>query len=351
MQTRVLRHIIFWLLFVTLYVIRDLLFPPPSDLVYPLGQRIARFFFSELVVLPWKAIPFYTLFYFLIPRYFSKGAYVKTSLFFVLILACCVVGYRSMIAPISEVLYNETPDFNVYSLKRLLYTTTDVLPALGLAASAKLLLGSMAFRKKEAALKEEKRAAELNFLKAQTNPHFLFNTLNNLYGLARKDDEHTADYILKLSNIVRYILQECSSPLIPVANEVTVIRDYLDLEKLRYDERLLVVFNEELEDPQARIPPLLLLPFVENAFKHGVSETRKEAFITIELRIAGGVLDFYVINARGEDEPAHAAGIGLQNVKRQLNLLYGDKYTLSAAPEGDVYNVHLRIHLDEVHGS
>ncbi|MEM8488182.1 MAG: histidine kinase [Bacteroidota bacterium] len=350
MYQRISRHIFFWFCFVTLYVIQDLLFPPPSDLVYPVWQRVLRFFFSELSLLPWKAIPFYALFYFLIPRYFSKGAYIKTIVFFLLVLAVCVLGYRSMIAPISQLLYNESPDFNVYSLKRLLYTTTDLLPALGLAASVKLLIGSMAFRKKEVALQKEKRAAELSFLKAQTNPHFLFNTLNNLYGLARKDDNATADYILKLSNIVRYILQECSSPTIPVENEVTVIRDYVALEKLRYDDRLVVVFNVDIKEMHVTIPPLLLLPFVENAFKHGVSETRSETFVTIELNIADGMLNFYVINGRGEDAPAHAAGIGLTNVKRQLDLIYRDNYSLKAAPEGDVFNVHLCIQLNHDNG-
>ncbi len=155
MYQRISRHILFWFCFVTLYVIQDLLFPPPSDLVYSFWVRVLRFFFSELSVLPWKAIPFYALFYYLIPRFFSRGAYVRTTVFFLLILAVCVVGYRSMITPISQILYNETPDFNVYSLKRLLYTTTDLLPGLGLAASVKLLIGSMAFRKKEAALQNE----------------------------------------------------------------------------------------------------------------------------------------------------------------------------------------------------
>lgn len=350
MSQRIIRHIIFWLGFVTLYVIRDLLFPPPSDMVYPFAQRVLRFFFSELSVLPWKAIPFYALFYFLIPRYFSRGAYVKAALIFLAILAGCVLGYRSMVTPITQLMYNETPDFNVYSLKRMAYTLTDFLPALGLAASVKLLLNSVVSRRREAALQKEKKASELNFLKAQTNPHFLFNTLNNLYGLARKEDENTASYVLKLSGIVRYILQECSSDKIPIEKEIAVINDYVALEKLRYDDRLKITFDVSVADQQRQVPPLLLLPFVENAFKHGVSETRCSTFVHINLVVEDDTLLFTVANGRDEDAEPNEEGIGLANVQRQLDLLYGNNYSLEAGANGDVFNVALRIHLNENHG-
>ena len=130
----------------------------------------------------------------------------------------------------------------------------------------------------------------MNFLKAQTNSHFLFNTLNNLYGLVRRNDPNAAESILKLSNIVRYILQECDTTLIPIEKEINVICDYLALEQLRYDDRLHLVFDVKVEDRSLEIPPLILLPFVENAFKHGVSETRDEAFIDIKLKQTGEVL-------------------------------------------------------------
>ena len=339
-------HIVFWFAFMALYVVRDMLFAGPSDLAYPFGRRLLRFFFSELLLLPWKAAPFYALFYFLIPRFFSRGAYIRTGVFFLGVLAVCVVGYRSMVEPMNLWLYNEPTEYNVYSFRRILYTLTDLLPALGLASAAKLLKGSVLFRKKEAMLQREKQAAELRFLKAQTHPHFLFNTLNNLYGLVRRDDPRAAGYILKLSDVVRYILQECSSERIPLEKEVKVMQDFLALERLRYNDRLRVDFLVDVEDLNLDIPPLILLPFVENAFKHGVSQTRQDAFVEIRLVASPQEVQFHVSNSFDPEHHVHAKGIGLENVRRQLELIYGDRYTLQIQPEGNVFTIDLTICLN-----
>lgn len=259
-----------------------------------------------------------------------------------------------MVAPVSQLLYNETPAFNVYAFERFIYTVTDLLPALGLASTIKLLKGSIIFREKEAALQNEKRISELSFLKAQTNAHFLFNTLNNLYGLVRRNDPSAASSILKLSNIVRYILHECDGTTIPVANEIKVIRDYLALEKLRYDERLRIDFEIHLANDPGRlpleIPPLILLPFVENAFKHGVSETRMDPFVAIHLQESNSRLHFQVTNSRDHEAETNEQGIGLKNVKRQLDLIYGDQYTLQVHPNDTVFSIDLLIHLNGKHG-
>ena len=331
----------------TLFVIRDMLFAGPSDLKYPAGIRILRFYFSEISLLPWKAAPFYVLFYFLIPRFFSRGAYVTTALLFFLTLFVCIFGYRSMVTPVNQFMYGETPDFNVYSFRRFIFTLTDLLPALGLASTVKLLKGSIISRKKEAALKYEKRASELNFLKARTNSHFLFNSLNNLYGLVRRNDPRSADSILKLSNIVRYILQECDSETIPIENEIKVISDYLALEKLRYDDRLRVTFDINVKDRTLQIPPLVLLPFVENAFKHGVSETRVNPFVDIELSVDKGQLAFEVSNSWDEEHEMGEDGIGLKNVKRQLELMYDAQYMLQIEPGQNVFKIVLSIMLND----
>ena len=350
MAQAILRHSAFWFLYVALYVIRSMLFAGPTDLAYPFWERLLRFFFSELSFLPWKAVPFYLLFYFLIPRFFNRGAYFKTALYFVIVLVVCLFGYRSMIGPVSKIMYGESPDFNVYSVRRLIFTLTDLLPAIGLASTVKLLKASILSRRKEAALQEQKRAAELNFLKAQTNPHFLFNTLNNLYGLARRNDPNAAASILKLSNIMRYILRECDSVSIPIEREIDLIRDYLELEQLRYDERLRVDFRVEVDDLRAPVPPLILLPFVENAFKHGVSETRLDTFVDIRLEVLESRLGFFVNNSFDPDEVSRGQGTGLHNVRRQLELIYGDHYSLRVEPGETVFAVELLIHLNPDHG-
>ena len=347
MSIRVLYHIFFWMTYVTAYVILNMLFAAPSDLAFPPVQRFFRFFIKEIVFLPWKIIPFYFLFYFLIPRYFQKGTYLKIGLYFLATLILCLFGYRSMIGPVNNMMYGEAPGFNVYSIKRLLFSLTDILPPVGLAATVKLLKGSIISQKKEQALQREKLESELNFLKAQTNPHFLFNTLNNLYGLARNNDQNTAPSIMKLANIMRYILYECSAEYIPIQKEIKTIEDYIELEKLRYDERLRVNFEKNIDDWELQIAPLILLPFVENAFKHGASENRFDIQIDINIEATASQLLFSVWNNRDTEEAALIEGIGLKNAKRQLELIYGKKYTLEIVPEQHLFSVKLLIHFDQ----
>lgn len=351
MSKRIFQHALFWLLYILSYAVLSLLFAGPSDLAYPPVQRFFRFLLSELIFLPWKVIPFYFLFYYLIPRYFQRGRYFTFGLMFSGMLIICIFGYRTMITPLSDLLYNETPSFQVYSIERLLYTLTDILPALAIAATVKLLKGRVAFQQKEANLRREKQQAELNFLKAQTNPHFLFNTLNNLYGLARRNDRQTAPSILKLSSIMRYILQECSAPAIPLSSEIRIIEDYIELERLRYNDRLQVEFDRSIDQPEYPIAPLILLPFVENAFKHGAGEARFDIEIRIALVLSRGQLQFHISNTTDQDHGTDLKkGTGLQNVSRQLELIYGDHYQLDIRPEAGIFSVHLNVDLQQNEG-
>ncbi|MEN0047648.1 MAG: histidine kinase [Bacteroidota bacterium] len=345
MQNRILQHITFWLLFLLLNVVLRMAFAAPTDLAYPAVIRFFRFGFNEVVFLIWKALPFYFIFYYLLPKYLPESKYLQLSFFLLLTSAISIYGYRSMIIPMSFFLYNESPNFDVFSLNRAFYTLMDIIPVIGIAAAIKLLKGRTVNQRKIQALQEEKIAAELNFLKAQSNPHFLFNTLNNLYGLARKNDQNTATSIMRLSNIMRYILQECSSPTISIEKEVKVIEDYIALEKLRYDDRLKVTFRKEVEDWQAAVAPLILLPFVENTFKHGASETRFATIIEIELKIENECLEFSVVNTRDSNEELVEKGTGLKNVSRQLELIYGENATLEIHPKTDQFTVNLEINL------
>jgi len=146
----------------------------------------------------------------------------------------------------------------------------------------------------------EKQKAELNYLKSQTNPHFLFNTLNNIYSLARDKSDLAPESILRLSKILRFMLYETSGPFIAIEQELKIMDDYIALEKLRYDESLRVNFSNHIEDMKQAIPPLLLIPLVENAFKHGVSETRTDPFVDIHLSVNNRQLVFLVKNSTEE---------------------------------------------------
>jgi two-component system, LytTR family, sensor kinase len=195
-------------------------------------------------------------------------------------------------------------------------------------------------------LRIEKQAAELNYLKSQTNPHFLFNTLNNIYSLARDKSDLAPESILRLSKILRFMLYETGGAYIAADQELQIISDYIALEKLRYDESLLVNFNYDVEDMKQALPPLLLMPLVENAFKHGVSETRDHPFIDIHLSIKNRQLGFFVKNST---ETFSSAGItkeniGLSNLRRQLELLYTD-YDLSVKQGEGFFTAILKINL------
>lgn len=195
-------------------------------------------------------------------------------------------------------------------------------------------------------LRIEKQQAELNYLKSQTNPHFLFNTLNNIYSLARDKSELAPESILRLSKILRFMLYEAGGDYISVEQELKIITDYIALEQLRYDETLRVNFNNDIEDVKQSIPPLLLIPLVENAFKHGVSETRGYPFIDIHLSINQRQLVFVVKNsAETVTEPQNSReNIGLSNLRRQLELLYKD-YSLTVRQDDSVFTANLKINL------
>ncbi|TDW96241.1 histidine kinase [Dinghuibacter silviterrae] len=195
-------------------------------------------------------------------------------------------------------------------------------------------------------LRIEKQTAELNYLKSQTNPHFLFNTLNNIYSLARDKSDQAPETILRLSKILRYMLYEAGGSFVAVEQELKVIGDYISLEKLRYDESLRINFNYDVEDMKQAVPPLLLMPMVENAFKHGASETRIHPFVDIHLSIAQRKLAFYVRNSTEEHNGNGQVreNIGLSNLRRQLELLYTD-YEVSVEQKQSEFSATLKINL------
>lgn len=195
-------------------------------------------------------------------------------------------------------------------------------------------------------LQIEKQKAELNYLKSQTNPHFLFNTLNNIYSLSRDKSDLAPESILRLSKILRYMLYETGGQYIAIEQELKIISDYIALEKLRYDDSLLINFNHDIEDMKQALPPLLLIPLVENAFKHGVSETRNHPFVDIHLSVSKRQLIFIVKNSseRSSDELTVKENIGLSNLRRQLELLYKE-YDLSVQQSSAVFTATLKINL------
>lgn len=196
----------------------------------------------------------------------------------------------------------------------------------------------------EQKVQKEKVEAELQMLKTQINPHFLFNTLNSIYVLAMKQSEQTANTVMKLSDILDYILYRIDTPKIAISNEIKIIENYIELEKIRFSNRVDINFTTDLKSQGIQIPPMLIIPFIENAFKHGVAKSIEKSWIKISLKETDGALNILVANSKTQSKVEDkTGGIGLMNVKKRLSLLYKEKYELNIFEEQMQYTVSLSI--------
>lgn len=349
MKNRYLLHIGFWVVYTAAYALLNMSFIEKMTMVeYSLGSRFIKFWVAELWLLPMKLMATYGFLYYLLPRFFKPGNYIGLlwrcllGLIPLLILTRVLVYYQ-----VFPLLYNESPSAELFSAPRFFFSFLEMASAVAIASTVKLLRGQIQSQRREERLLREKLQSELSFLRAQTNPHFLFNTLNNIYALARKQSTNTAPVVMKLSQIMRFMLYECTNPRIALNDEIQVIRDYIDLENLRYNSRLSVELNDRLDRPGQPIAPLLLLPFVENAFKHGASETRFNTFIKIDLQLEKGILNARIENNKEENQEPKTGGIGLKNVRRQLELIYPNRHRLEIKNEASLFTVLLYIDLNQ----
>lgn len=195
-------------------------------------------------------------------------------------------------------------------------------------------------------IEREKINTELSFLKSQINPHFFFNTLNNIYSLAITESKDTASAVLKLSSIMRYVLTDTQNNKVALQSEVDFIKNYIDLQLVRLTDKVKVDFLTDGELGNKEIAPLLFIPFIENAFKYGIS-TKDNSSIEIKLVAKNEAVSFSVINTivKSENIVKDTTGIGINNVKRRLELLYPDKHTLTASENNNQFIVHLDIDL------
>lgn len=191
---------------------------------------------------------------------------------------------------------------------------------------------------------------ELSFLKMQIHPHFLFNTLNSIYGSAIAKSDQTPELILKLSNLLDYILYQTQKSSVPLQDEINHLKDYIGLEKLRHGSKLRVSANFPEETDQLMVAPMLFLPFLENTFKHGKSQL-KEAFIDLMMSTSGREIDFTLKNSF-EPSPIKnellSSGIGLPNIKKRLDLLYPEAHELSISHKENEFVIHLKIQTEKI---
>jgi two-component system, LytTR family, sensor kinase len=197
-------------------------------------------------------------------------------------------------------------------------------------------------------LQKEKLQLELRSLKAQVHPHFLFNTLNNLYSLTLKNSAKAGEMVLKLSDIMRYVLYEANEDQVSMEKEITFIRNYIELQRIRYSDKHRISFNVEGKISDQKVAPLLFIDFVENAFKHGLDKRFESGYVCVEFILDGDHLQFRVKNSASQsDEPGteKQSGIGLQNVRRRLELIYSDRHNLAIKGTNEEFSVELKLEL------
>lgn len=197
-------------------------------------------------------------------------------------------------------------------------------------------------------LQKDNLQLELNALKAQINPHFLFNTLNNIYALALSKSGKTPEMILKLSDMMRYLLYECNASKVTLKKEIQFLFDFIDLEKIRHDQQVEINFSVTGNTDDLSIEPLLLIPFIENCFKHGVNSQIGKGYVDIVLGIENNKLALLATNTFAEkiNDERKNTGIGLVNVKKRLSLLYPLKHKLTISSEKDTFTVSLEINMN-----
>lgn len=196
-------------------------------------------------------------------------------------------------------------------------------------------------------LRNEKLITEMKFLKSQINPHFLFNSLNNIYTLTVIKSDAAPDNLLKLSHMLRYMLYDCKADQVPLEKEIKYIKDFIDLNKLKDSQGLNIQVNLDENRPNLQVAPLLFVPFIENAFKHSKIEDLENGWIKIDLKTEDNAIHFSVQNSipKNQFSKDKIGGIGLKNVKRQLELIYPEKHNLKVHSNENQFNIDLKIKL------
>jgi len=349
-RVRIVCHIAMWIIFTFLIQINLFL---GSGL--PLGNTLVFTGRSLLC----NVTVFYLFFYFVVPKTLLKNKLWLTiiSLPFLMMLWLIlnhywliIIGKHVMFENAyfkNAIIASERQSFiEVISPKNLLVESILVFYSISPFFFIKIVFDIVRFYSKWFKLAVEKLNLERDFLKAQLNPHFLFNTLNNLYGLSLRNDEQTPHVIVQLSKMMRYTLYESNTVLVPLEKELEFLKNYVLLEKMRYKDTKSIVFNLEDSNISSQlIAPLLTFTFVENAFKYGL-KTKGNGFLKIDVSFDNNIFHFSIINDKEEHmREREFSGIGTVNIRKRLQLLYPGKHELKIEDRGKSFFVEMKLNL------
>ncbi len=276
---------------------------------------------------------------FLSPRFYDKQ---KKLLYFLLVLVAFVV-FSVLKIQVVAVCYKAFANYAF--VDRFTFFSGALLLLASIAYS--MVVSNIRQERENKAKQAEQMATQLKFLRSQINPHFLFNVLTSLVSLARKKSDRIESSLMMLSDLMRYMLYESDVKKVAISQEIDYLKSYIELQKLRFGDQVDIKTSIHTDNENSSIEPMLLIPFVENAFKHGIGWV-DHAFINIALDLRQEVLSFEVRNNYNSDEKSkdHSSGIGLANVQSRLNLLYPDKHTLRLTKENQVFHVRLTLQVE-----
>ena len=346
---RILQHTGFWICLILFFLI-----------IYgPVFNNYPWLFLSSMIMLPFTITIVYFINYVLLPRflkekkYFKLGSYIFLLLLVVPLIPRIIVMmltseavvfsdifHPNLIPFLKTVIFPNLFDYNLLPF----YFETGLITFIAL--TIKLLKDKKLETEEKNILEQQKLKAELLALRTQLNAHFLFNTLNNLYGLAIKKSDLVPKGILMLSEMLNFVLYECTPVTYPLNKELDFINNYIELEKLRYGKRLKISIEKDIEYSGKEITPLLLFPFVENSFKHGASKVVNDAWIKIRIKLTANELLFEVENNKALNDQSASkknGGVGLENMRRRLDILYANRHTLTIKSDENTFYICLKI--------
>ncbi len=334
---RILRHVIFW--FIHVIVFTYLFYRSPN-------ANISEQLSLSLLWVPGMMAYCYPVMYYFVPRFLLKGDYKKFAMamiFWAIAGWLFNYGYRMYIMIPLAIKFNWTT-FGKVGWAPASYLTLNTM--MGIGCTIVLFKNWIKKQHDWMQAEKEKVSAELQLLKAQIHPHFLFNTLNNIYSSSLEFSPKTPDLILRLSSLLSYMLYDCKPSLVFLDKEIAVMRDYIELEKERYGNRIEISFHKEGNTEGIMIAPLLFLPFLENAFKHGTSEQLEKPWLSFDLNVKDKLIKCKIVNSKNQQLSMSQQGIGIQNVKKRLSYLYPDKHALKINDELDFFVVSLWINME-----
>ncbi|RDY58058.1 sensor histidine kinase [Flagellimonas nanhaiensis] len=344
-NNRIFYHFLFWMAYVLFFTLTW-------------GSYDGEYWeeFLQLVfLLPWKMIPTYITLYYLMPKYLypkKMGMYIVITI--ILAISMAMIDRYMNWKYLYRWFHYEDGHWKdpLWYFPKILNSMLRVYTPVFVAMAIKLQRFYYQKDKINKALEKEKVETELKFLKAQIHPHFLFNTLNSIYSLSLEQSSKTPDAVLGLSKFLDYMLYECNDRLITVEKEWEQLMNLVALERLRYGDQLSITTNIEDDNKESHIPPLILLPFVENAFKHGADNLITDSWINIDLKLENQQLQFMVENSKASSESTEGLdsdkNIGLKNVRRRLDLFFPEKHQLKILEEEDSFLVKLEIDLSDI---